>query len=71
MHVYSLQFIEIDYGIQEPEITLPIQIRAVRPDGTLVDVGNPVTIRVTSLTYSQFEDRDIQLRLRWRGSGGK
>ena len=59
--VLSLQFTEIDYAIQEPRLTLPIQIRAVRLDGTSVDVGNPVTIRVTPLTYSQFEDRDIQL----------
>ena len=59
--VLSVQFTEVDYAIQEPGLTLPVQIRAVRPDGTSVDVGNPVTIRVTPLTYSQFEDRDIQL----------
>ena len=59
--VLSLQFSEIDYSIQEPGIILPIQIRGVRIDGTSINVGNPVTIRVTPLTYSQFEDRDIQL----------
>ena len=61
--VLSLQFTEIDYAIQEPRLALPIQImiRAVRIDGTSIDVGNPVTIRVTPLTYSQFEERDIQL----------
>ena len=59
--VLSLQFTELDYDIQEPGQTLLVQIKAVRIDGTSIDVGNPVTIRVTPLTYSEFEDRDIQL----------